>query len=70
MGLLYLYILWPNRAASVPLSLSIKGSNSNFVVVLVVVSQELYRKWKEITMNSSSDQSKYRVWDYPIREQV
>ena len=21
-------------------------------------------------MNSSSDQSKYRVWDYPIREQV
>jgi ionotropic glutamate receptor len=31
--------------------------------------EELYRKWKEITLNSSSDQSKYRVWDYPVREQ-
>nr|CAD7410937.1 unnamed protein product [Timema poppensis] len=25
--------------------------------------------WKDITLNSSSDQSKYRVWDYPIKEQ-
>jgi hypothetical protein len=25
--------------------------------------------WKSITLNSSSDQSKYRVWDYPIKEQ-
>ena len=31
--------------------------------------EELYKKWKEITLNSSSDQSKYRVWDYPVREQ-
>lgn len=31
--------------------------------------EELYRKWKEITLNSSSDESKYRVWDYPVREQ-
>lgn len=30
---------------------------------------ELYRKWKEITLNRSSDQSKYRVWDYPVKEQ-
>lgn len=25
--------------------------------------------WKEITLNSSSDQIEYRVWDYPIKEQ-
>lgn len=25
--------------------------------------------WKELTLNSTSDQSKYRVWDYPIKEQ-
>jgi hypothetical protein len=37
---------------------------------VISLFQELYRKWKEITMNSTSDQSKYRVWDYPIREQV
>lgn len=29
----------------------------------------LYNVWKEITLNSSSDQSQYRVWDYPIKEQ-
>nr|QQP19804.1 ionotropic receptor 8a [Tropidothorax elegans] len=29
----------------------------------------LYRKWKEITLNSSTDQAQYRVWDYPIKEQ-
>ncbi|XP_054279381.1 uncharacterized protein LOC128997746 [Macrosteles quadrilineatus] len=29
----------------------------------------LYRVWKEITLNASSEQSQYRVWDYPIKEQ-
>lgn len=28
-----------------------------------------FRVWKDITLNSSTDQSKYRVWDYPIKEQ-
>ncbi|XP_050716691.1 ionotropic receptor 25a-like isoform X2 [Eriocheir sinensis] len=30
---------------------------------------DLFRVWKELTLNSTSDQSKYRVWDYPIKEQ-
>ncbi|XP_076224221.1 ionotropic receptor 8a isoform X2 [Nomia melanderi] len=30
---------------------------------------KLYTAWKEITLNSSSDQVEYRVWDYPIKEQ-
>lgn len=25
--------------------------------------------WKELTLNSTSDQTQYRVWDYPIKEQ-
>lgn len=29
----------------------------------------LYRVWKEITLNSTEDQARYRVWEYPIREQ-
>ncbi|XP_075214966.1 ionotropic receptor 25a-like [Lycorma delicatula] len=29
----------------------------------------LYRMWKEITLDSSSVQTQYRVWDYPIKEQ-
>ncbi|KAK9506897.1 hypothetical protein O3M35_008747 [Rhynocoris fuscipes] len=31
--------------------------------------ETLYRVWKEITLNNSADQSQYRVWDYPIKEQ-
>ncbi|XP_046753851.1 glutamate receptor ionotropic, kainate 4 isoform X2 [Diprion similis] len=27
------------------------------------------RVWKEITLNSTSEQVEYRVWDYPIKEQ-
>ncbi|XP_008546980.2 ionotropic receptor 25a [Microplitis demolitor] len=30
---------------------------------------KLYKVWKEITLNSTSDQTEYRVWDYPIKEQ-
>ncbi|THK33259.1 ionotropic receptor 25a [Diachasma alloeum] len=30
---------------------------------------KLYNVWKEITLNSTSDQVEYRVWDYPIKEQ-
>ncbi|CAK9815491.1 Ionotropic receptor 25a [Anthophora quadrimaculata] len=30
---------------------------------------KLYTVWKEITLNSTSDQVQYRVWDYPIKEQ-
>lgn len=29
----------------------------------------LYRMWKELTLNSTTDQTQYRVWDYPIKEQ-
>lgn len=25
--------------------------------------------WKELTLNASTDETQYRVWDYPIREQ-
>lgn len=25
--------------------------------------------WKELTLNASTDEVRYRVWDYPIKEQ-
>lgn len=31
--------------------------------------EELYNKWKDMTLSSNADQSRYRVWDYPIKEQ-
>ena len=33
------------------------------------MQSSLCRVWKDLTLNSSGDQSKYRVWDYPIKEQ-
>ena len=29
----------------------------------------LFRVWKDLTLSSNVDQSRYRVWDYPIKEQ-
>ncbi|XP_050513075.1 ionotropic receptor 25a [Diabrotica virgifera virgifera] len=29
----------------------------------------LYKMWKELTLNASIDDGRYRVWDYPIKEQ-
>ncbi|XP_058794707.1 ionotropic receptor 25a isoform X2 [Phymastichus coffea] len=34
-----------------------------------MAEEKLYQVWKEITLNSTSDQVEYRVWDYPIKEQ-
>ncbi|XP_043478065.1 ionotropic receptor 25a isoform X2 [Leptopilina heterotoma] len=31
--------------------------------------EKLYKVWKEMTLNSTTDQVEYRVWDYPIKEQ-
>ena len=28
----------------------------------------LFRVWKDLTLSSNADQSRYRVWDYPIKE--
>lgn len=28
-----------------------------------------FRVWKELTLNASTDETRYRVWDYPIKEQ-
>nr|QGW50292.1 ionotropic receptor 8a [Chouioia cunea] len=34
-----------------------------------MAEERLYQVWKEITLNSTSDQVEFRVWDYPIKEQ-
>ena len=31
--------------------------------------ETLYEMWRKLTLSSDSDQAKYRVWDYPIKEQ-
>ncbi|XP_043231304.1 ionotropic receptor 25a-like [Amphibalanus amphitrite] len=36
---------------------------------MATAEEELFRVWKEMTLNSTTDQAKYRVWDYPIKEQ-
>lgn len=40
-----------------------------YFVNMAGAEEELYHKWKELTLNNSGNPAKYRVWDYPIREQ-
>ncbi|KAL0280963.1 UNVERIFIED_CONTAM: hypothetical protein PYX00_002104 [Menopon gallinae] len=48
----------------------VKDSDAhNFFRNMKKAEDTLYRMWKELTLNASSDQSQYRVWDYPIKEQ-
>jgi glutamate receptor, ionotropic, invertebrate len=48
----------------------VEGSDTHqYFINMKFAEDTLYTKWKEITLNSTSDQSQYRVWDYPIKEQ-
>ncbi|XP_063632316.1 ionotropic receptor 25a [Cydia splendana] len=48
----------------------VEGSTIHqYFINMKFAEDTLYRVWKEITLNATSDQSQYRVWDYPIREQ-
>ena len=39
----------------------------DYFVNMAGAEEELYQKWKEISLNASENPAKYRVWDYPIR---
>ncbi|KAG6459949.1 hypothetical protein O3G_MSEX011706 [Manduca sexta] len=45
------------------------SSVHQYFINMKFAEDTLYRVWKEITLNATSDQAQYRVWDYPIREQ-
>lgn len=48
----------------------VKGSDTHqYFQNMKFAEDTLYRVWKEITLNSTNDQARYRVWEYPIREQ-
>ncbi|XP_045505894.1 ionotropic receptor 25a [Colias croceus] len=48
----------------------VEGSTVHqYFINMKFAEDTLYRVWKEITLNATSDQAQYRVWDYPIREQ-
>lgn len=48
----------------------VEGSDTHqYFINMKFAEDTLYQVWKEITLNATKDQAKYRVWDYPIREQ-
>ncbi|KAJ8936674.1 hypothetical protein NQ318_023141 [Aromia moschata] len=40
-----------------------------YFVNMKFAEDTLYTMWKELTLNASTDDTRYRVWDYPIKEQ-
>lgn len=48
----------------------VEGSDTHqYFINMKFAEDTLYQVWKEITLNATKDQAKYRVWEYPIREQ-
>lgn len=48
----------------------VEGSDTHqYFINMKFAEDTLYQMWKEVTLNATKDQAKYRVWDYPIREQ-
>ncbi|XP_016937160.2 glutamate receptor ionotropic, kainate 3 isoform X1 [Drosophila suzukii] len=40
-----------------------------YFVNMKFAEDTLYRMWKELALNASKDFKKFRIWDYPIKEQ-
>ncbi|XP_061390133.1 uncharacterized protein LOC133325374 [Musca vetustissima] len=48
----------------------VEGSDTHhYFMNMDFAEKTLYRMWKELALNASRDFHKFRVWDYPIKEQ-
>uniref|UniRef100_A0A1A9UEK8 Ionotropic glutamate receptor C-terminal domain-containing protein n=1 Tax=Glossina austeni TaxID=7395 RepID=A0A1A9UEK8_GLOAU len=48
----------------------VEGSDTHqYFINMKFAEDTLYRMWKELALNASRDFHKFRVWDYPIKEQ-
>nr|AOE48114.1 putative ionotropic receptor IR10 [Scaeva pyrastri] len=48
----------------------VEGSDTHsYFINMKFAEDTLYRLWKELSLNATNDQGRYRIWDYPIKEQ-
>ncbi|CAO1369520.1 unnamed protein product [Diamesa serratosioi] len=48
----------------------VQGSDTHqYFKNMKIAEDKLYELWKQLTLSSSSEESQYRVWDYPVKEQ-
>ncbi|KNC31398.1 hypothetical protein FF38_07217 [Lucilia cuprina] len=48
----------------------VDGSDTHqYFINMKFAEDTLYRMWKELALNASRDFHKFRIWDYPIKEQ-
>nr|QKN21273.1 ionotropic receptor [Bactrocera dorsalis] len=48
----------------------VEGSSTHqYFINMKFAEDTLYRMWKELTLNVTEDFQRYRIWDYPIKEQ-
>ncbi|CAO1298261.1 unnamed protein product [Diamesa tonsa] len=48
----------------------VEGSDTHqYFKNMKIAEDKLYELWKQLTLSSSSEESQYRVWDYPVKEQ-
>ncbi|XP_013108762.2 ionotropic receptor 25a [Stomoxys calcitrans] len=46
-----------------------ESDTHQYFINMDFAEKTLYRMWKELSLNASRDFHKFRVWDYPIKEQ-
>ncbi|KAF7407327.1 hypothetical protein HZH66_001864 [Vespula vulgaris] len=57
------------RQSRINYTVRVNSGAHQYFINMKNAEDKLYTAWKEITLNSTSDQIEYRVWDYPIKEQ-
>ncbi|KAH8272725.1 hypothetical protein KR026_006521, partial [Drosophila bipectinata] len=46
-----------------------ESDTHQYFINMKFAEDTLYRMWKELALNASKDFKKFRIWDYPIKEQ-
>ncbi|XP_037938238.1 ionotropic receptor 25a isoform X2 [Teleopsis dalmanni] len=46
-----------------------ESDTHQYFINMKFAEDTLYRMWKELSLNASEDYHKFRIWDYPIKEQ-
>ncbi|KAF5281024.1 hypothetical protein FQA39_LY05229 [Lamprigera yunnana] len=57
------------RQSRINYTVVMNSQTHKYFINMKYAEDTLFRMWKELTLNASTDETKYRVWDYPIREQ-
>ncbi|XP_022208624.2 uncharacterized protein LOC111065005 [Drosophila obscura] len=57
------------RQSRINYTVVMESDTHQYFINMKFAEDTLYRMWKELALNASKDFKKFRIWDYPIKEQ-